>query len=158
MPSASARSASAAPIQARANPAGSAPGVPGAAPAAPVRYDGRTAGGEVTVRVTVENGQAEAFLHNADKGIETWVHGTAADGALLEDVASQQKSFIALLAGVAIDRKLLDLSKPVSFYAKPGWSKAAPAQEVRITVLGSMWHAGVHFLFSTLEEVGRKTG
>jgi len=67
-----------------------------------------------------------------------FVHGTALDGALLEDVASQQKSFIAILAGVAIDKGLLDLSKPVSFYARPGWSKAAPAQEARITVRNLM--------------------
>ena len=67
-----------------------------------------------------------------------FVHGTAPDGAWLEDVASQQKSFIAILAGVAIDRGLLDLSKPVSFYAKPGWSKAAPAREATITVRNLM--------------------
>ena len=67
-----------------------------------------------------------------------FVYGTAADGALLEDVASQQKSFIAILAGVAIDKGLLDLSKPVSFYAKPGWSKASPEQEARITVRNLM--------------------
>jgi CubicO group peptidase (beta-lactamase class C family) len=67
-----------------------------------------------------------------------FVHGTAPDGALLEDVASQQKSFIAILAGIAIDKGLLDLSKPVSFYARPGWSKAAPAQEAKITVRNLM--------------------
>ncbi len=63
-----------------------------------------------------------------------FVHGTAADGALLEDVASQQKSFIAILAGVAIDRGLLDLSKPVASYTKTGWSKVALVQETKITV------------------------
>jgi len=67
-----------------------------------------------------------------------FVHGTASDGALLEDVASQQKSFIAILAGVAIDNGLLDLAKPVSFYAKPGWSKATPEQEAKITVRNLM--------------------
>ena len=67
-----------------------------------------------------------------------FIHGTAPDGALLEDVASQQKSFIAILAGVAIDKGLLDLSKPVSFYAKTGWSKATPAQEANITVRNLM--------------------
>jgi CubicO group peptidase (beta-lactamase class C family) len=63
-----------------------------------------------------------------------FVHGTAGDGSVLEDVASQQKSFIAILAGVAIDRRLLEISQPVSAYAKPGWSKATAAQESRITV------------------------
>jgi len=59
-------------------PAGPAP----AAPVAPARYDGRTAGDEATVRVTVENGQAKAYLCNADKSIESWVDGTSADGKL----------------------------------------------------------------------------
>src|SRR5690349_7577260 len=34
-----------------------------------------------------------------------FIHGADADGALLEDIASGQKSFIAILAGVAIDKK-----------------------------------------------------
>lgn len=63
-----------------------------------------------------------------------FVHGTAADGALLEDVASQQKSFVAILVGVAIDKRLLDIAKPVSAYVGPGWSKASPEQEAKITV------------------------
>lgn len=67
-----------------------------------------------------------------------FVHGAAADGALLEDVASQQKSFIAILAGVAVDKGMLDVSRPVSAYAGPGWSKAKPDQEARITVRNLM--------------------
>lgn len=63
-----------------------------------------------------------------------FTHGTTADGALLEDVASQQKSFVAILVGVAIDRGLLDISKPVSAYTGAGWSKATPEQEAAITV------------------------
>jgi CubicO group peptidase (beta-lactamase class C family) len=63
-----------------------------------------------------------------------FVHGAAPDGALLEDVASQQKSFIAILVGVAIDKGLLDVSKPVSAYAGAAWSKAMPEQETKITV------------------------
>ena len=39
-------------------------------------------------------------------------YGLTADGVLLEDVASQQKSFIAVLVGVAIDRGLLDVDAP----------------------------------------------
>ena len=69
---------------------------------------------------------------------ENFVHGQTSDGALLEDVASQQKSFIAILAGVAIDKGLLDLSKPVSAYAGAGWSKASPEQEAKITVRNLM--------------------
>ena len=63
-----------------------------------------------------------------------FVHGQAADGSLLEDVASQQKSFIAILIGVAVDQRLLDVDRPVSDYLGPGWSKAAPGAESRITV------------------------
>lgn len=67
-----------------------------------------------------------------------FVHGVAADGSILEDVASQQKSFVAILAGVAIDKGLLDLSKPVSAYIGAGWSKASPEQEAAITVRNLM--------------------
>ncbi|MBS0473120.1 MAG: serine hydrolase [Proteobacteria bacterium] len=62
------------------------------------------------------------------------VRGTAADGALLEDVASQQKSVIALLAGIAIDRGLLDIGRPVADYIGAGWTKATPEQEPAIAV------------------------
>lgn len=64
----------------------------------------------------------------------TFVHGTSSDGALLEDVASLQKSFVAILAGIAIDKGLLDLSKPVSSYVGAGWSRAMPQQEAAISV------------------------
>lgn len=63
-----------------------------------------------------------------------FVYGTASDGALLEDVASAQKSFIAILAGVAVDKGLLNIAKPVSSYLPAGWSKATRAQEDAITV------------------------
>ena len=65
---------------------------------------------------------------------QTPVYGTTPEGALLEDVASAQKSFVSILAGVAIDKGLLDISKPVSSYMGAGWSKATPAQEGLITV------------------------
>ena len=71
--------------------------------------------------------EAAAFAAN-------FTHGTDARGALQEDVASAQKSFIAILAGVAIDKGLLDISKPVSAYVGTGWSKASPEQEKLITV------------------------
>ena len=67
-----------------------------------------------------------------------FTHGTDAHGGLQEDVASAQKSFIAILAGVAIDRDLLDISKPASAYVGPGWSKATPDQEKLITVRNLM--------------------
>lgn len=56
-----------------------------------------------------------------------------AHGALKEDVASAQKSFVAILVAVAIDRGLLDVSKAVSDYIGPGWSKAGDREKL-ITV------------------------
>lgn len=67
-----------------------------------------------------------------------FTHGTDAHGGLQEDVASAQKSFVAILAGVAIDKGLLDISKPVSSYIGAGWSKAGPEQEGNITVRNLM--------------------
>ncbi len=61
-------------------------------------------------------------------------YGTTPDGALLEDVASQQKSFVSVLVGVATDKNLIDVAEPVSTYIGPGWSKASPAQEGRVRV------------------------
>jgi CubicO group peptidase (beta-lactamase class C family) len=63
-----------------------------------------------------------------------FTHGTDSHGAIQEDVASAQKSFIAILAGVAVDKGLLDIAKPVSAYIGVGWSKATPEQEKAITV------------------------
>jgi CubicO group peptidase (beta-lactamase class C family) len=67
-----------------------------------------------------------------------FTHGTDSRGALQEDVASAQKSFIAILAGVAIDKHMLDIAKPVSAYTGPGWSKATAEQEKVITVRNLM--------------------
>lgn len=62
-----------------------------------------------------------------------FTYGETPYGALLEDVASQQKSFIAILAGVAVDKGLLDVDKPVADIIGEGWSKA-PTSEAGITV------------------------
>lgn len=78
-------------------------------------------------------------LTEADKTFEAnFVHGRSADGALREDVASQQKSFIAILIGVGIDKGLIDIAKPVTTYLGPGWSKASPQRELAITVRNLM--------------------
>jgi CubicO group peptidase (beta-lactamase class C family) len=74
----------------------------------------------------------------ADKFRRDFTYGSAPDGALLEDVASQQKSFVSVLLGVAIDKGLLDVTRPVSAYIGPGWSKASPDQEARIRVIDVM--------------------
>ena len=62
-------------------------------------------------------------------------YGTSPQGALLEDIASQQKSFVSVLAAIAVDKGLLDVARPVSAYIGPGWSKATPEQEGRIRVI-----------------------
>jgi CubicO group peptidase (beta-lactamase class C family) len=64
-----------------------------------------------------------------------FVHGTSASGELLEDVASQQKSFVAVLIGIAVDRGLIDVARPVSAYLGTGWSRATPEQEAAIRVV-----------------------
>lgn len=69
-----------------------------------------------------------------DAAFRLFVHGTSADGALIEDVASLQKSLIALLAAIATDKGLLDVEKPASAYLGPGWSKAGAEGEALITV------------------------
>ena len=71
---------------------------------------------------------AEGFRANS-------TYGLTREGALLEDVASQQKSFVAVLAAIAVDKGLLDVGRPVSAYLGAGWSKAPPEQESRIRVL-----------------------
>jgi CubicO group peptidase (beta-lactamase class C family) len=70
-----------------------------------------------------------------DTRFKNFTYETTSDGALLEDVASQQKSFVSMLVAVAIDKGLLDVAKPVSDYIGAGWSKASPDQEAAIRVI-----------------------
>jgi CubicO group peptidase (beta-lactamase class C family) len=65
----------------------------------------------------------------------TFAYGTTPEGALLEDVASQQKSFVSMLAAIAIDKGLVDPALAVSDYLGAGWSKATPDQERAIAVI-----------------------
>jgi CubicO group peptidase (beta-lactamase class C family) len=67
-----------------------------------------------------------------------YVRGAGADGALLEDVASQQKSLIALLIGVAADRALIDVAQPASTWLGEGWTQVEPSRERAISVLHLM--------------------
>jgi len=60
---------------------------------------------------------------------------TTPDGELLEDIASQQKSFVSMLVAIAIDKGLIDVTKPVQAYIGAGWSKASPEQEAKIRVI-----------------------
>jgi CubicO group peptidase (beta-lactamase class C family) len=56
------------------------------------------------------------------------------DGRPVEDVASVQKSVIAVLIGMAIEKGLLDLDAPVTRYLGRGWSKAGSDAEEKITI------------------------
>jgi len=97
-----------------------------------------------------------------DPMFKLFTYGPAADGSLLEDVASQQKSFVSVLVGVAIDKGLIDVDRPVSDYLGVGWTKAPPAAEHLIRVidvltmssgLDEQFHlshpAGTVFLYNT---------
>lgn len=70
-----------------------------------------------------------------DPTFKDFAYERTRDGALLEDVASQQKSFVSMLIAIAIDKGLVDVSRPVSAYIGPGWSKAAPGQEAAIRLV-----------------------
>ena len=65
---------------------------------------------------------------------DVWFHGTSPDGWAKEDVASTQKSIIAVLAGIAQDRGLLKLDDPVSQYLGVGWSQASAEQEAAVSI------------------------
>ncbi len=63
------------------------------------------------------------------------VYGTTPEGSLLEDIASQQKSFVSMLIAIAVDKGLIDVNRPVVDYIGAGWSKASVEQEARIRVI-----------------------
>lgn len=77
----------------------------------------------------------ESWPTPKSRGFDIFVYGKSSDGQLLEDVASEQKSFVAVLLGIAIDKGLIDVNQPVSQYVGSGWTKASPAQEAQIRLL-----------------------
>jgi CubicO group peptidase (beta-lactamase class C family) len=60
--------------------------------------------------------------------------GEDAAGHPIEDVASMQKSVVALLTGVAIQQGLVRLDDPVDRHLGSGWSKAPAGEEAKITI------------------------
>lgn len=56
------------------------------------------------------------------------------DGRSREDVASVQKSVISVLIGIAQQKGLINIEKPVSKYLGDNWSAASSAEEREITV------------------------
>ena len=71
----------------------------------------------------------------SDPRFQAMLYGRDARGALLEDVASQQKSFVSVLVAVAVDKGLIDVARTVTSYIGPGWSKASPEQESAIRLI-----------------------
>ncbi|MGZ0171771.1 MAG: serine hydrolase domain-containing protein [Planctomycetales bacterium] len=62
------------------------------------------------------------------------LHGKGADGRVIEDVASVQKSVASVLVGIAQEKGLVSIGDPVDKYLGAGWSNATPAQEKQITI------------------------
>jgi CubicO group peptidase (beta-lactamase class C family) len=124
---------------ASATPVAAVPQVaPAPAPALTALFDYLRARG-TTGLVIMKDGRVladETWPAPADDRIfANFVHGRTPDGALLEDVASQQKSFVAVLAAIAVDKGLIDVDQPVSTYLGQGWSQATAEQEARIRVV-----------------------
>ena len=71
----------------------------------------------------------------ADPIFAAFQHGRTKSGVLLEDVASLQKSVIAILIGAAADKDLIDVTAPISQYLGAGWSRASREQEAAIRVI-----------------------
>ncbi|MEX0963533.1 MAG: serine hydrolase domain-containing protein [Pseudohongiellaceae bacterium] len=55
-------------------------------------------------------------------------------GWAIEDVASAQKSVVAILTGMAQERGFLNLDDPVARYVGQGWSKLTTEQEAAVTI------------------------
>jgi CubicO group peptidase (beta-lactamase class C family) len=89
--------------------------------------------------LVIQNGRTLAEHYwpapQGDRQFAIFLYGRTDRGDLLEDVASQQKSFVAVLVAIAIDKGLIDVGRPVSDYIGKGWSKASPEQEAKIRVI-----------------------
>lgn len=89
--------------------------------------------------LVIQNGQVLVEKNwptpTEEPAFAAFVYERTREGALLEDVASQQKSFVSVLVAVAIDKGLIEVDKPVSAYIGTGWSKASPEQEAKIRVI-----------------------
>lgn len=87
--------------------------------------------------VIVHNGRimAERYWEGPeDARYRSFLTGLDEHGRAIEDVASAQKSVVAILAGMAQVRGYLQLDDAVSSYLGMGWSKASPEQEEAITL------------------------
>jgi len=117
-------------------------------PRTPIKADSQAAMNDLLTYLKQQNSTGFVVIRDGEVVVEqAWpapaddqvfanlTYGLTAEGVLLEDVASQQKSFIAVLAGVAVDRGLLEVDAPVSRYLGEGWSRATADQEAQIRVI-----------------------
>ena len=72
-------------------------------------------------------------LESPSRGHVNGSHGPNADGHAVEDVASVQKSVVAVLVGLARQRGLLALDDPVTDHAGR-WTQATEEQERAVTI------------------------
>lgn len=78
---------------------------------------------------------AEQYWDGPDNAAyKRFVTGEDEAGHVVEDVASAQKSVVAILTGMAQERGYLELDDPVSAYLDAGWSRATADQEQAITI------------------------
>ncbi|MDA1372661.1 MAG: serine hydrolase [Proteobacteria bacterium] len=88
--------------------------------------------------VILHNGRimAERYwnLAEAPAAYRSFVQGTDSLGRAIEDVASAQKSVVAVISGMAQERGYLDIDDPVNKHLGSGWSRAHLAQEQAITL------------------------
>ena len=73
-------------------------------------------------------------LNDPSTGYANSLQGGDLQGRAIEDVASAQKSVVAVLVGIAQERGLLRLDDPVTKHLGRGWSNASPQQEQAISV------------------------
>jgi CubicO group peptidase (beta-lactamase class C family) len=88
--------------------------------------------------VILHNGRLMAEQYWEQENLPTsytnYVQGTDAANRAIEDVASAQKSIVAVLIGIAQERQLLNIDEPVSTYLGAGWTQASADREQAITI------------------------
>lgn len=77
-------------------------------------------------KATLPNGRPNRYFGT--------IAGKNAQGHVIEDVASVQKTLVSILVGMAQEKGLLKIDDPVSKHLGVGWSDARVDQEQRITI------------------------
>lgn len=90
---------------------------------------------------TVGQANSTTFMMLADGRILLEKYFGGATSETRQDVASCQKSVLSTLLGLARSKGLLGFDDPVSKYLPAGWSRAAQADEARVTLYHLMTHS-----------------